>query len=388
MQIVRSAAGLRGLKSLAATASSARVLDLHGLGAAPPLDPEYKTRPLFVHPLLNRTLIVKHNLRDGEDDGMSARRFNATKVIFPFDAGDLGLGGQYVFAEQHGLPEVLARHLNYAERDLDRDVRVLRALAQLPTLDPFLVREALSRHQLDVARCYYQFSQSDKTEMLGFVTTQLEALIALCFDEADSRHAERMSALLLSDQSDPKLDPLRETLRMSEFEFAEAMFSWKAFLYYRWKSRSMRPTLRATLRAVAAVRGDRRGADAAIYIGRARRLLEETMLEAWRGINERLKLYDRAYESLTEGRSAEGFRDFLQAGPRLLLEVGERIGRLEQVVSFWDFRFGGERTEAFSPEQISDGLRDLLQELSIWPGALSPTAELAAPVARLPELAA
>jgi hypothetical protein len=386
MQIVRSAAGVRGLKSVAATASSTRVLDLHSLGSTPPADPDYKTRPLFVHPLLNRTLIVKHNLRDGEDEGVSARRFNATKVIFPFDAQDLGLGGQYVFAEQHGLSEMLARHLDYTERDLDRDVRVLRALAQLPTLDPFLVREVVSRHSLDVARCYYQFSRSDKTEMLGFVTTQLEALIALCFGDADKRHAERMSALLLSDQSDPKLDPLRETLRMDPAEFAEAMFSWKAFLYYRWKSRSMRSTLRATVRAMRTVRGDRRGAEAALYIERARRLLEQTMALAWRGVSERLKLYDEAYEELTTGRSADGFRGFLQAGPQLLLEVGERIGRLEQVASYWDYTFGGRQAQELSPEQISDGLRDLLQELSIWPGALTPASE-PAPLARLPAAA-
>lgn len=382
MQIVRSAAGVRGLKSIAATASSTRVLNLHALGAEPPADPDYKSRPLFVHPVLNRTLIVKHNLRDGEDGTVTARRFNATKVIFPFDAHDLGLGGQYLFAEQHGLPEVLSRHLNYSERDLDRDVHALRALAQLPTLDPFLVREALSRHNIDVGRCYYQFSQADKTEMLGFVTTQLEALIALCFDDADARHAVRMSALLLSDQSDPKLDPLRETLRMEPAEFAEAMFSWKAFLYYRWKSRNMKPSLRATFRAVAAVRGNRREAEAALYIARARRLLEQTMAEAWRGVDQRLKLYDDAYQSMTEGRSAEGFRNFLHAGPRLLLEVGERIGRLEQVMSFWDHRFAGQKLQELSPEQLSDGLRDLLQELSIWPVSL-PAAPEPAPLPRM-----
>lgn len=375
MQIVRSAAGVRGLKSIAATASSTRVLNLHALGAEPPADPDYKSRPLFVHPVLNRTLIVKHNLREGEDATVSARRFNATKVIFPFDAHDLGLGGQYLFAEQHGLPEALARCLNYSERDLDRDVRTLRALAQLPTLDPFLVREALSRHNIDVGRCYYQFSQADKTEMLGFVTTQLEALISLCFEDADARHAVRLSALLLSDQSDPKLDPLRETLRMDEGEFAEAMFSWKAFLYYRWKSRTMKPSLRATFRAVAAVRGSRREAEASLYIARARRLLERTMAEAWRGVDERLKLYDAAYRDMTEGRNADGFRTFLQAGPRLLLEVGERVGRLEQVMSFWGHRFSSSKMQEVSPEQLSDGLRDLLQELSIWPTSLSAAPE-------------
>ena len=66
------------------------------------------------------------------------------------------------------------------------------------------------------------------------------------------------------------------------------------------------------------------------------------------------------------------------------MELGERIGRLEQVVSFWAYRLGEHAT--MSPDEVMDAMRDLLQGLSIGPGA-SPAPE-AAEEAFVPEHAA
>jgi hypothetical protein len=377
MQVLKAVAGVRSLKGIAATASSARVLDLHALATLTIDDPDYLGRPLFIHPVLNRSIIVKHNVRAGEEDRLAPRRFNATKIIFPLDQMDLNLGGQSLFVDQHDFVGALTRHLDYTDLPLDRDVRVLRILDKLPTLDPFLLREVLIQHQFDVARCYYRFSEIDKADMLGFVSAEIEALIQLCFGEvqATDKRARRLSQLLLADQDSAELEPLRLTLRMEPAEFSEAMFAWKAFLYYRWRSGALTPALEATLRALSTIRTRRYERDELSYVVAAKQVLEKTIATSWREVAQRLKLYDHAFESLTSLNNADGFRAFLIRGSRLFIELGERIGRLEQLVSFWDDRFGAERIGVLPPEEVLDGMRDLLQALSIGVGSRQPLSQ-------------
>ena len=63
----RNLVGVRNLKDVT-TASPGRVLDLHALAFDPPAEPDYLTRPLFLHPLLNRAIIAKQNIRPGEEN--------------------------------------------------------------------------------------------------------------------------------------------------------------------------------------------------------------------------------------------------------------------------------------------------------------------------------
>ncbi|MDP3747511.1 MAG: hypothetical protein Q8Q88_10740, partial [Phenylobacterium sp.] len=138
MQAPKAGGGVRSLKGIVATAGAGRVLNLHALAAEVLDDPDYGERPLFIHPVLNRSIIMKYNVPSGEEDNLAPRRFNSTKIVFPFDQDDLDLGGQGLFVDQPDFPNVLARVLDYTDLPFGRDVMVLRTLDRLPTLDPFL----------------------------------------------------------------------------------------------------------------------------------------------------------------------------------------------------------------------------------------------------------
>jgi hypothetical protein len=373
MQVLKSASGVNSLKRLAAVGSSARLMDLHALAAEKPKDPEYAERPLFVHPVLNRAIVVKHNLHWTEAHRLSTPRLNATKIIFPFDQKDLGLGGQALFIGQMDFIGALTRHLDYTDLSLSRDMAVLLAMDKLPTLDPFLVSEILAQKGIGVARCYFRFSKSDRAAMLAFVSAEIEALILSCFGElkANDKRARRLSQLLLSDHRSPELEPLRATFRMSETDFSEAMFAWKAFLYYRWRSNALAGMLRTTLASIGSIDALRYRRGELTFVLKAKPILEQNLVTTWREVGRRLRLYDRAFSSLTEKQQPDGFSSFLVQGSRLFVELGDRIGRLEHAVSFWNDRFGGERLAGLSPEEVLDGIRDLLQALSIQVVGLS-----------------
>ena len=271
---------------------------------------------MFAHPLLNRAIIVKHNVAPGEEDRLAPRRFNATKVIFPLDPSDLNLGGQFLFVDQHDFVGVLSRHLEYEDLPLDRDVAVLRVLDRLPTLDPFLVREALAKEEIEVDRCYFRFSQPDKAHMLGFVEGEMGSLIKLCFGELrfQDQRTKRLSRLLLADYDAPDLAPLQVTLQMDDRDFSEAMFSWKAVLYYRWRIHTLTNPLKTTLRSISRLGGKRSSEDTLRFTMSAKSLLENSIAGAWRGIGETLQLYDQAYTALIERQDPASFRQFLAQG--------------------------------------------------------------------------
>jgi len=368
-RLLKSVPGVRNLTTIVATSTSARVLNLHALYVEHPEDPDYRGAPMFAHPLLNRAIIVKHNVAPGEEDRLAPRRFNATKVIFPLDPSDLNLGGQFLFVDQHDFVGVLSRHLEYEDLPLDRDVAVLRVLDRLPTLDPFLVREALAKEEIEVDRCYFRFSQPDKAHMLGFVEGEMGSLIKLCFGELrfQDQRTKRLSRLLLADYDAPDLAPLQVTLQMDDRDFSEAMFSWKAVLYYRWRIHTLTNPLKTTLRSISRLGGKRSSEDTLRFTMSAKSLLENSIAAAWRGIGETLQLYDQAYTALIERQDPASFRQFLAQGSGLFLDLGERIGRLEQVIGFWSYRLS--QHDTMSAEEVVDALRDLLQGMSIWPGA-------------------
>jgi hypothetical protein len=367
MRALTSVAGVQSLRSITARSSSARVLDLHSLALDAGEDPDHRARPLFLHPVLNRTIIVKHHPRAGEFESGVERGAIVTKVIFPFDPTDLDLGGQYLLVDDPDLVDQLERHLDWRDIDMGRDLLMLRLIDRLPTLDPFLLHEAFVANKIDVAPCYFRLSVTDKTEMRDFVAHQVETLIGLCFGgmTVSDAQAKRLSELILAEGDSPELAPLRMAMRMESVEFAQAMFCWKAVLYYRWRSRLLGPEIKATRRSIAGVELSRFDPDSGRFVRAAIGQLETLVLDCERRIAEMFRIYDEVFDALTAQRTPEPFRRFLIDGPHLFARLGERMGRLEQLTSYWSHQFPGLRTRQLRPEAIYDGLRNLLSALSL-----------------------
>ena len=102
-------------------------------------------------------MIIKHRLRQDEQFNFAASRRISTKLIIPFERTDLGLGGRSLFVGQHGWLEML-KDLRGGQDDAARDILLLEALDELPSLDPFLLREHLKRRDFKIANCYFAIS--------------------------------------------------------------------------------------------------------------------------------------------------------------------------------------------------------------------------------------
>lgn len=349
----------RSLRALERTASTSRVLNLLAIAAQNGDREDWEEQPLFLNRVLNASMILKHRLRPDETYLFDDYRTAATKIIVPFERSDLGLGGQSLFIGQRGWMELL-REACTDSRTLEQDIRILRLLDKLPSLDPFLLREHLRRHDHIVAPCYFAISPADLEAMQGYVAMQIERLIKLAYENSGGgAYTARLVEALLSTDVDERLEPLRATLMLEGEDFREGVFSWKGFLYYKWMLTTLQPQLHAVVKEIVnlAVSGPR-DIETGLYIDGARQRLKRAITAQGAQVDRTLAVYDNAFAGLTQRGEPKAFRNFLLDAPRMFLSLGEKVGAASHIASFWRYRFPVGRPPVASADEVVDIFQD------------------------------
>jgi hypothetical protein len=334
---------IRNLANLQAFGSTSRVLNLLAVWRRHGHTDEWREKPLFQTPALNQGLIIKHRLRRDEVDLFHVYRQSATKVILPLDLDDLRLGGRFIFIGQRNFDRALREYFGVSVDE--RDLETLRLIDQLPSLDPFLLREQVSRAGLDVARCYFELTEGDMKRMFGFVESQIAPLVAMSMAAGTSlpgkaRGTASLVSRILSNTDGAGMQPLGETLQLAPGQYAEGVFCWKGFLYYKWSAATVLKEARAVADSIATMQpAGPLDTESRLYIERGRQVLRRKILKTCETVVETLKIYDRAYASLTEDGRPTAFREFLLDAPHMFIRLGEQVGAVRHIVSFWTFRF-------------------------------------------------
>ena len=352
----------RSLSGLEKTASTSRVLNLAAVAAQSFGDVEYESSPFFRAVSLNGAVIIKHRLRQDEQYNFEVGRRISTKLIIPFERTDLSLGGRSLFVGQRGWQEML-NELRGDQDDEARDVSLLEALDELPSLDPFLLREHLKRRDFKIANCYFAISNADTDRMQRFVSSEISKLVDLAYGGngagAGNSNISKLVTLLLSGEVDHRLEPLRLTLGLEGDNFREGIFSWKGFLYYKWVLSSLWPELRAVISELTEVK---------IVGPRDNELLREVkdmgqrvnsrIMGQVKKVRDTLQVYDDAFAELTQAGNPMAFRDFLLKSPEMFITLGERTGMVSHIASFWRYRFPKGKPLQAELDELFDILQD------------------------------
>jgi hypothetical protein len=349
----------RSLGALERTASTSRVLNLLAVSLGFGDRPEYGEAPFFKNKQLNAVIIVKHRLRTDDMFMFDDFRASATKIIIPFERSDLNLGGRSFFIGQRGWTELLNEACNNP-LDLARDIEVLNILDKLPSLDPFLVRESLRRAGFFIAPCYFAISSADLARMHAYVGGAISELVQMALGSSEhSPSIGRLVEALLSTDVDERLEPLRLTLSLEGESFREGVFSWKGFLYYKWALSVLWPDLKDVTGEISqlSITGPR-DTETGAYLDGARQRLAQAIMVQKNEVVRTLKIYDDAFKSLTARNDPQAFRDFLLRAPDLFLSLGEKVGVISHIASFWRYRFPKGRLPTCSVDEALDILQD------------------------------
>jgi hypothetical protein len=337
-------------------ASTSRVLNLVRIAKDNERNPEHAEKPLFLSPVINRSFLLKHRTRSDESYLFASPRAVVTKIIIPFDAKDLRAGGRSLFVEQRGYADILRTIGNYGRAGLERDLMVLKLLSAVPSLDPFLLREHLRNNKIEVAPCYFAISEGDQERMHAFVSQEMARLVVLAGSTSGDASSNRLVSAMLSNHIDEKLEPLRVTLGLNGNDFREGVFSWRGFLFYKWSIGKFWPDVMGVLREIKAI--SPRGAVAPeqkIFLNAARRNIITMVRDNGNHVNRALSIYDTSFADLVEHQTPKTFRDFLLSAPYMFLELGEKLGAISHIVSFWRYRFpqGGPGANVDAEELIA-----------------------------------
>jgi hypothetical protein len=78
-----------------------------------------------------------------------------------------------------------------------------------------------------------------------------------------------------------------------------------------------------------------------------------------------LRIYDDAFDALVDNGRPQAFRDFLLRAPELFLSLGERVGVISHISSFWRYRFPEGETLTAHIDEAVDIFMDFETGLSV-----------------------
>jgi hypothetical protein len=341
------------------------VLNLAAIALAQTDNPQHSAAPLFLSPTINNSIIVKHRLRADESYLFPEMRAVATKIIIPFEKADLRVGGRSFFFGQRGHVDLLREIGNYTNAlDMKRDLDVLTLMDAVPSFDPFLLREFLRSHDIEPDSCYFEISAADQTRMYTYATGEVRRLTNLAVKgsgPAQLASTAKISTALLSSEVGDRLEPLRATLRLGPDEFREGVFSWRGFLFYKWSMMELKPQVLKVLRDLNAIRVvGRNDAETVAFLSASKRSIAVAVKNSIDAVACVLDIYDTAYAALTEREDPKVFRDFLLEAPPLFLEMGEKMGAMSHIASFWRYRFPAGAPKVADSEELAAIFRDFL----------------------------
>jgi hypothetical protein len=358
---------VRNLLALQDSASTSRVLNLVAIWNKNRTDPDYNAKPFFNSNILNKTIIIKHKLRSNEMDLFGDDRSTGTKILVPIDSNDLKLGGRFVFINQKNFEAIAQSTFGVSFSGDNRDRAVLDLLDATPSLDPFLLREQMKRFGIYPADCYFEISKADVDRMHNFVAREVNALVSKSFGAGGGNFSKsnKLVSKILSSTADEDLDPLRINLQMKPSEFSEGLFCWRGFLYYKWCHFSSIPKVNSAMKQMIKYQPagpmDNETRDNLVKV---RASLARNIVKIIGDIEETLKRYDDAYAGLTSNNEPQAFRQFLLTAPSMFKELGERLGVVSHIISYWGFRFPVGKEPAIAATEILRIFSDFDENLS------------------------
>ena len=315
-------------------------------------------RPIFHAPMLNKGFIVKHKLRPSEADMFVEPRQLATKIIVPFDAEDLSMGGQSFFVGEQHFGPILTQVCGGTGGD-PHDLNLLLSLDQIPSFDPFILREWTQRRGFSIAAEYFELDPAVAFRMEGLVVAEVKRLVNRSFQGAAAEEAARkLVAKLLSGGDEGDVAAFRSLLSLNRDEFQEAMFSWRGFLYYKWTAIQIEADIERVVGELRSVQIRDAGPDTKNYISQARGRICLSLVDCYNEMVSSIENYDQAYRRFVEAGEPGPFRNFLANARTRFYRLGELIAQINHVVQFWSFRSKGGRELIYDGDELAALLRD------------------------------
>ncbi len=295
---------------------------------------------------LNRVIYIKEPFTD-ETMADDADRPVGTKLYFSYNEKDAYEGGPSIFVNDRTLRTALHFHAGILEDDtsdaITRDLALLRSLEDLPSLDPFLLKDRLHADGLSVHDGYLEISEAEFAEIREFVMNRFRPMVEMAFEGADQAdkltHLRTLVEKIWEAKDMDGLAPILKAMQLQADEAPGILYAWKSVIYYDY----LRARQRERWKDYAAFLGKdtvptdvvpkEQREDLAALVAMTRSLFKQR----WMRIEKILSDYNAAYDMLfKERKSPAPFIDFLRGSPNHFFSLGDCISSIDHAIEVWN----------------------------------------------------
>jgi hypothetical protein len=353
-------------------AGSSRVFNCveiyHRLCSKEEADPSF-----FKHAPFHKMTVLKEAA--SSRDGLTLGRRLATKLYFPYNSQDIYEGGRSIFLHDPKLIEVLNELVGLQSRNLAKDnvrsdLKVLQVLDGLPSLDAFLMRDALELEGLSPNPLYMEVSESERQAIFDFIRRKFEPLVRTAVGQ-DSFQDAKVGVLVdkIWEARDlDALDPLIQACRFPKNEALKIFTSWKGVNFYAFqyeRSKDGIETLERWLGDVALPRVGHSGVDVEQMLYFKTNALAR-LRHHRKVVDDIVQEYDTVYSQfIAHPEAAANFVSFLYRSREIYWRLGESLSALDHGTHCWDAgtaKFANRRLPAEQLSQVLACLARILGE--------------------------
>lgn len=172
----------------------------------------------------------------------------ATKLVFPYSEAevysrDLQVTGPSIYVGENQYRETLEKHYfeNQSIEAMAHDFAVLEVLDDLPSLDPFLIRDKFQSAGLEIDEHYLQIPLAEWSGIRSSIMDRFRPLARIAFigETVSADDLEQATHVLVEKMWEAidldSLLPLTKALRVDPEKAGSLYYAWKGIVHYDFK---------------------------------------------------------------------------------------------------------------------------------------------------------
>jgi hypothetical protein len=304
------------------------------LAADPAAQTFFRCKPL------NNIVLIK----DNDPNSRSLTNSIGTKLYLPFNEHDIYEGGRTIFLHEKTVEAALIDNFGRGalpEGALADDMKIMRVLDRLPSLDPFLLKDVFINEKIEMNPAYFEVTKEvwDKIEL--YILQGFEPLAKAAFPDALSSDevARKLIEKIWEGRDVEALKPLIMAFRLPQGQELEIFAAWKGIMFYGYQHQNTIPVmgemtawLKDVKIPVATVSSEERKE----YMGLLETAKGQMQVE-WRAIEGVLKEYQTSYDKMFKLREGSSdFVQFLKNSNKAYFTLGNSLGKIGHATYCWD----------------------------------------------------
>jgi hypothetical protein len=291
---------------------------------------------------MNRLVLIKDAVPESESRGATSSI--GTKLYFPFNENDIYEGGRTIFAHDRHMESALADNFGQGALKQDalaEDMRILKILDKLPSLDPFLLKDVFRNEGVEINAAYFEVGKELWREIETYILQSFEPLVQAAFPNAVASD-EKARALIEKIWEGRDLDtlrPLAAAFQLPQGQELEIFTAWKGINFYAFQFERAKPLmlemmawlkdLQIPVGAVSAAERNEMKASLEATVSRLR--------SEWQLADNIIRDYQSSYDKLFKQKiGSADFLAFLKKSNKAYWDIGNALGKTGHATYCWD----------------------------------------------------